>query len=266
MNFDSILSQTIDAAKQAGSFIRSEINKFSKSDIEIKGKNDLVSYVDKTSEKMIIASLIDVIPNAGFIAEESHNSINESLEYKWIIDPLDGTTNYLHGLSPYSVSIALMHHNEVILGVVYEVSNDECFYATKAKGSFLNGEKITCSTNSKISESLFVTGFPVSRFYRNKESFELLDYIIKNSHGIRRLGSAAADLAYVACGRFDCFYEYDLKSWDVAAGSLIVTEAGGKVSDFNGEDNYVFGKEIVAANSLIFVKTLQIIEKFMRSK
>lgn len=266
MDIEKILHHTINTAKQAGEFIRENLNKVNRSDIEIKGKNDLVSYVDKTSEKMIIESLKEITPNAGYIAEESQFKEQVSSEYNWIIDPLDGTTNYLHGLSPYSVSIALMHKSEIIVGVVYEVSNNECFYAAKGKGAFLNGEKIFCSKNSQLADSLFVTGFPVSRFHRNKESYELMDYIIKNTHGIRRLGSAAADLAYVACGRIDCFYEYDLKSWDVAAGSLIVQEAGGKVSDFNGGENYIFGKEIIATNSLIFVKTIDIVNKFMCDK
>jgi myo-inositol-1(or 4)-monophosphatase len=266
MNLDKILKHTINTAKLAGNFIRSEQSKVNKSDIEIKGKNDLVSYVDKTAEKLIIKSLLEIIPDVGFIAEESYTQQNLNTDYKWIIDPLDGTTNYLHGLSPYAVSIALMYKSEIIVGVVYEVSNDECFYATTGNGAFLNGEKISCSKNSQLTDSLFVTGFPVSKFYRNKESYDLLDYIIKNTHGIRRLGSAAADLAYVACGRFDCFYEYDLKSWDVAAGSLIVKEAGGKVSDFNAGENYIFGKEIIATNSLIFVKTIDIVNKFMCNK
>jgi myo-inositol-1(or 4)-monophosphatase len=263
MNINTILQHTIDTAKQAGNFIRAHVNKINKADIEIKGKNDLVSYVDKTSEEIIINALRNLIPNAAFIAEETSDNQNNLHEYTWIIDPLDGTTNFLHGLAPFAVSIALMHKNEIIIGVVYEIAHDECFYAAKSQGAFLNGAKIRCSTTPNISDSLFVTGFPVSNYHRNEASYRLMDYLIKNSHGIRRLGSAASDLAYVACGRLEAFYEYDLKSWDVAAGCLIVQEAGGKVSDFSGSNNYIFGKEILATNPIIFVKTLKIVNKFM---
>jgi len=265
MNASKICDEVEAIAKEAASFIRSERLKLKASNIEIKGLNDLVTYVDKTSEQYIVNALIPLIPDAAFITEENSVKPRQS-DFQWIIDPLDGTTNFIHGLNPYAVSIGLMYRNKLILGVVYEVTGSECFSAVRGKGAFLNKNKITVSASSSIKTSLFVTGFPVSVFHRNKEYYLLMDYLIQNSHGIRRLGSAASDLAYVACGRIDAFYEYELKPWDVAGGSIIVEEAGGVVSDFSGKGNYIFGKEIIASNNLICSDLQKIISKYMTSK
>jgi myo-inositol-1(or 4)-monophosphatase len=212
--------------------------------------HDLVSYVDKESEKRIIAELQKLLPESGFIAEEGTNDTRGE-RFNWVIDPLDGTTNFIQGVPVYCVSIGLLDGDELVVGVVYEVGRDECFYAWKNGGAYLNGEKITVSDRSDIHDALLATGFPYSDFSRIEEYIEFLRWAMKNARGVRRLGSAAADLAYVACGRFDAFWEYDLKPWDVAAGSLLVKEAGGMVSDYSGGDNYLFGREIVASNSLI---------------
>jgi myo-inositol-1(or 4)-monophosphatase len=227
-----------------------ELKTFDASKIENKGVHDLVSYVDKTSEKMIIESLQKLIPDAGFIAEEGTLDIKGE-RFNWIIDPLDGTTNYIHGIPIYSVSIALVDQNELACGVVYEVGHDECFYASKGGGAFLNGKPIRVSTRSDIHESLLATGFPYSDFSRMDSYMEFFKWAMTNSRGIRRLGSAAADLAYVASGRFDAFWEYSLKPWDVAAGALLVIEAGGKVSDYKGGSDYLFGREILATNGIV---------------
>ena len=220
MNFEIILEQTINTAKKAGKFIKQEQKNFIYNQVEIKGLNDLVSYVDKTSEKMIVEELNKIMPEAGFLVEE--NSISESKNYNWIVDPLDGTTNYVHGIPCYSVSIGLECKGEIILGVVYEINRDECFYASKGKGSFLNGEKIQVSDRKNLSESLIATGFPINNFSRLKNYLEALEYFIKNTHGVRRIGSAATDLCYLACGRVDAFFEYNLNAWDIAAGAIIV--------------------------------------------
>jgi len=209
-----------------------------------------VSYVDKTSEIQIINELEKLLPEAGFIAEEG-TSDKRGERFNWIIDPLDGTTNYIHGLPIFSVSIALIDNDQIVSGVVYEVGHDECFYAWKNGGSFLNGQAIKVSERAEIGNALLATGFPYSDFSRLDTYVEMFKWAMINARGVRRLGSAAADLAYIACGRFDAFWEYDLKPWDVAAGALLVTEAGGKVTDYRGGNNYLFGKEIVATNKLI---------------
>ena len=250
MDYSKITIEVCRIAREAGQFMSEELKTFDASKIENKGVHDLVSYVDKTSEKMIIESLQKLIPDAGFIAEEGTLDIKGE-RFNWIIDPLDGTTNYIHGIPIYSVSIALVDQNELACGVVYEVGHDECFYASKGGGAFLNGKPIRVSTRSDIHESLLATGFPYSDFSRMDSYMEFFKWAMTNSRGIRRLGSAAADLAYVACGRFDAFWEYSLKPWDVAAGALLVIEAGGKVSDYKGGSDYLFGREILATNGIV---------------
>lgn len=249
-NLNSILPLVISTAKKAGSFIRKERENFSSDKIEIKGLNDLVSYVDKTSEELIVKDLQTIFPQAGFIVEE--NTLSEKKEYNWIVDPLDGTTNFIHGITCYAVSIALELNGEIILGVVYEVSRDECFYAIKGGGAFLNENSIKVSENKTLKDSLIATGFPIYNFERINPYLKTLEHLMRNTHGIRRIGAAAADLCYLACGRVDAFFEYNLNPWDVAAGALIVKEAGGMLSDFKAGNNWLFGKELIAANSKVF--------------
>jgi myo-inositol-1(or 4)-monophosphatase len=244
-----ILNRVIETAKKAGAYIRLERENFTYGKVEIKGLNDLVSHVDKTAEEMIVTELAAIFPEAGFIVEE--NTRSEKKEFNWIVDPLDGTTNFVHGIACYAVSIALEHKGEIILGVVYEVSRDECFYAEKNKGAFLNGKTIHVSDRKKISESLIATGFPVYNFSRIDAYLTALKYFMQHTHGVRRIGAAAADLCFLACGRVDAFFEYNLKPWDVAAGALIVKEAGGTVCDFSGNTNWLFGQEICCTNGLL---------------
>lgn len=246
MDLHKITQDLIEYAKTVGEFIRTERKTFSYSNVEIKGLNDLVSYVDKTSEKLLVDKLSEIFPDAGFIVEE--NTKSETKEYNWIVDPLDGTTNFIHGIPCYAISIALEHNGEIIIGVVYEVAQDECFWAFKNGGAYLNGNKIHVSDRKTLSESLIATGFPIYNFSRLDSFISTLTYLMKNTHGIRRIGAAAADLCYLACGRVDAFFEYNLNAWDVAAGALIVKEAGGTVSDFKSQQNWLFGREIVATN------------------
>lgn len=241
-----ITEATIQCAKTVGEFIRAERKTFSYTNVEIKGLNDLVSYVDKTSEKQLVEQLALIVPEAGFIVEE--NTKTGTKDYNWIVDPLDGTTNFIHGIPSYAISIALEYKGEIIVGVVYEVAQDECFWACKDGGAFLNGQRITVSARTTLSESLVATGFPIYNFSRLDDYLKVLTHLMKNTHGIRRIGAAAVDLCYLACGRVDAFFEYNLNAWDVAAGSLIVKEAGGTVSDFSGKEEWLFGKEIVATN------------------
>jgi myo-inositol-1(or 4)-monophosphatase len=189
-----------------------------------------------------------ILPEAGFITEEETIEKSADKEWLWIIDPLDGTTNFLHSLPFFSISVALQHRGKTVMGLVCEVNRRELFYAIKNEGAFLNGKKISCSSTEKLTDSLLATGFPYYDFGRREAYLKLLGELMPKSRGIRRLGSAALDLAYTACGRFDAFFEYSLAPWDVAAGAFIVEEAGGIVTDFTGGDNYLHGKEIIATN------------------
>jgi len=264
MNLENICEQVRNITSKTGKFILEEKSKISSQNIEKKGLHDFVTYVDKTSEKRIIDELKNIIPEAGFIAEEN-TSTKRGDKYNWIIDPLDGTTNFIHGLSPFAISIALMRDNKIILGVVHELSLDECFYAWENNPAYLNGAEINVSTIKNVNDSLIATGFPYHDYKKIKPFMLSLEYFMKNSHGLRRLGSAATDLAYVACGRFEAFYEYSLSPWDVAAGAFIVQQAGGNVCDFNAENNYIFGKEIIAANNSVFNEFQNIITKIMNT-
>jgi myo-inositol-1(or 4)-monophosphatase len=244
-----------------GKFIAEEAGKFSKGDIELKGYNNFVTYVDKESERRLIEELSLIIPESAFIAEE--NTVEQSTaEYTWIIDPLDGTTNYIHHLPVYSVSIALMHDNELVAGIVYEINNDECFYAWKGGGAFLDHRKIQVSDRKELSQALMATGFPYHDYSLLDNYLRLFRESMQKTRGIRRLGSAAVDLAYVACGRFDGFFEYGLNPWDVAAGALIVKEAGGMVCNFSSGDEYLFKKEIVATNGHIHHEFMDMVKNW----
>ncbi len=262
MNIDlsQVCHQVINLAKETGSFIKSERNK-NALNIEIKGKNDFVTHLDKLSEEKLVAGLEIILPNSGFLVEENTATSNNEA-YIWIIDPIDGTTNFIHGLHNYAISIALSYKNEIILGVVYEIGMSECFHAIKNQPAMLNGVEIKPSNAKKLNDCLVSTGFPYNNYDRLEDFINCLTYLIKNTHGIRRLGSAAVDLAYVACGRFDLFFEYNLKPWDVAAGAFIVQQAGGKVADFSGHNNFMYGQEIIASTPLAHAEFQNIVTKF----
>ena len=258
-----LLEETQEIAKQVGAFIRKERQHFDVEKVEHKGFNDLVSYVDKEAEKKIVAALSKILPEAGFITEEGTNTTRAD-RYNWVIDPLDGTTNFIHGVPVFAVSIALIDGDEVILGVVYEVNRHECFYAMKGGGAFCNDTKIKVSPAPDLSASLIATGFPYYNFELIDKYLAALKSMMQKTHGLRRFGSAATDLCYVASGRIEGFFEYNLNSYDVAAGALIVQEAGGAVTDFSGGNNFVFGREIIASNGRIqeeFSKEIQAIWK-----
>ena len=262
MNLEKLCFDVQNIARSAGAFIAGEREKFNLEDIEVKGKANFVSYVDKQAEIQIIENLRELLPDSGFIAEEgTAESTNE--KYQWIIDPLDGTTNFIHGLPPFAVSIALMEGDELVLGVVYEITQDECFYAWKGAKAYLNGKEISVTTAATTGDSLVATGFPYSAMDMLDPFIASMRYFMIHSHGLRRLGSAATDLAYLAAGRFEAFYEHGLKPWDVAAGAIIVRQAGGKVSDFNGTDKFLFNGQIVASNSAYFSEFQDIVRGFL---
>ena len=201
-----------------------------------------------------------LLPESGFITEEG-TAFESGEKFRWVIDPLDGTTNFIHGAPPYAVSIGLLENDEIVLGVVYEITRDECFYAWKGSKAMLNGREIHVSEAATTNESLIVTGFPYGEVKNSDAFIETIKYLMVHSHGIRRLGSAATDLSYVAAGRFEAFWETGLSPWDVAAGILILQQAGGKVSDFHGGNNYLFGGQIVATNKNYFDEFQSIVEK-----
>jgi myo-inositol-1(or 4)-monophosphatase len=248
--------------QHVGDFIRQEAREFDRSRIEHKGFNNLVSYVDKEAELRLVEGLKYICPEAGFITEEE--TLNEQQpEWNWIVDPLDGTTNFLHSLPVYSVSVALKRGDELVLGAVYELNRDEYFHAYKEGGAYLNGKSIHISEPVSLSDSLIATGFPYENFDKLDDYLQVLKGFMQRSHGVRRLGSAAVDLAYVACGRFEGFFEFNLNSWDVAGGAVLVKEAGGTVTDFRGGDNFLFGGEIVASGH-IHPEMLKTIQEFWR--
>lgn len=254
MNLETICQQVNTLAKEVGAYI--QLQKITIADVETKSKNSLVTFVDKTAEEMLVKRLSEIIPDSGFIAEEgTSDKVGEV--YNWIIDPLDGTTNFIHGLPCFCVSIGLTRNNQLVLGVIYEINLNELFYAWEGSKAFLNGKEIHVTATKTIEDSLIATGFPYYDYDKQDEYMNLFKDLMKNSRGLRRLGSAAVDLAYVACGRFDAFYEYSLQPWDVAAGAFIVKQAGGKVCDFKGGDDFLFGKELIASNSGIDKEILE---------
>jgi myo-inositol-1(or 4)-monophosphatase len=251
-----------ELSSEITTFLLHEVGKVNTIDIQQKGLHDFVTYVDKTSEQKIAARLSELLPEAGMILEEK--SVDRHGErYRWVVDPLDGTTNYIHRIPLFSVSIALMDGDETILGLVHEANLDECFAAWKGAPALLNGSEIHVSAISSSDDALFATGFPYYDYGKMEAYLEVFKYFMQHTSGLRRLGSAAVDLAYVACGRLEGFYEYGLKPWDVAAGAFIVQQAGGCVSDFNGGVNYIFGGELLATNALLYQEVQQAVSGLM---
>lgn len=258
MQLSSLVLHTCRAAENVAGFIRGELGKVAPGAIGEKSLHSLVSYVDTTAEQQLVQSLGQLLPGAAFLTEEATVEQGDA-EWRWIIDPLDGTTNFLHRLPIFSISIALQHLGKTVLGVVYEVNRDECFYAWEGGGAWLNGQSIRVSDNPVLKDSLMATGFPYYNFDQMRGYFRALERFMQETRGIRRLGSAAVDLAYVACGKFDAFFEYSLQPWDVAGGAIIVQEAGGVVTDFSGGDSYLLGKSIIASSKALYPAVLPII-------
>ena len=251
MNLEIIAQKTIDIVKIAGEFIKIEATKFSSESIEYKAVNNVVSYVDKGAEEILVDGLRKILPEAGFITEEGTVEQSKENELNWIIDPVDGTANFVHGLPVYCVSVALVQNKKPIVGVILHLGTDELFWAWKDGGAMMKrGETETqnlkVSSAKTLSASLLATGFPYYQFEKQQQYLEILKELMQKTHGLRRMGAAAIDLAYVAMGRFEAFYEYNLQPWDMAAGILLIQEAGGYVTDFSGGENYLFGGDIVA--------------------
>ncbi len=263
MNHEQLTHKTAALARQVGEFLRQELVKFDRSDIETKSSGiDLVSYVDRECERRLVEGLKELLPTAGFLGEEGTDIPGD---HRWVIDPLDGTTNFLHGLAPHAVSIALeAPSGERIIGVVHEAVANETFYAWKGGGAYLDGKRIQVSGMQRLGDSLIATGFPYEVEDRLPEYFEILTTFLKGTHGLRRLGSAACDLCYVACGRMDAYFEFNLKPWDVAGGEVVAREAGGTVTNFDGQDVPIDGGSLLVATPGIHAACLEVIHSFWK--
>jgi len=244
----------VEAALQAGRHVRNYSGRVESGDIEHKGTHDLVTRLDKESQDIIISLLQKNLPDSDFLAEEDdvgHWGDNPDGKLRWIIDPIDGTTNFTQGLPHYSVSIGLQNGNDLVAGVVLDVSVDELFTAVKDGGLYLNGRKIGVTERTSLEQSVLATGFPFREFKHIDAFLDVFKVMMKECRSVRRLGSAAIDLAYVACGRLDGFFEVGLSPWDVAAGAVLVREGAGLVTDMSGSDQFLFQKHIIASNGLI---------------
>jgi myo-inositol-1(or 4)-monophosphatase len=253
------LSIAIKAARRAGQIINRASLDIGQLKITTKQQNDFVTEVDKAAEAAIIETLRETYPKHSILAEETGLSGQQDSEYQWIIDPLDGTTNFIHGFPQYAVSIALAHKGFLTQAVVYDPTNNELFTATKGAGAYLNDKRIRVSKRNKLDESLIGTGFPYRIFDHIDAYLEIFKEMTKRTAGVRRPGAASLDLAYVACGRLDGFWEFGLSPWDMAAGALLISEAGGLVGDLAGEPNYLVTGNIVGGTPKVFSQILHVI-------
>lgn len=252
-----MLNIAVKAARRAGNLIHRAADNLDHLTVTKKSNADYVSEVDRAAERTIIQTILDVYPTHAILAEES-GAQGES-EYLWIIDPLDGTTNFLHGFPQYAVSIALQHNGVLTQAVIYDPTKNDLFTATRGRGAFLNDRRIRVSKRAELADSLIGTGFPYSKFDHLDAYMGILKDMMQKTAGLRRPGSAALDLAYTAAGRYDGFFETGLKSWDIAAGCLLITEAGGLVSDLQGNDSYLKSGHLCAGNPKVFSQMLQVI-------
>jgi myo-inositol-1(or 4)-monophosphatase len=255
-----MLNTAVKAARKAGSIITRASFDVDKLTIRRKQQNDFVSEVDHAAEDAIISVLREAYPDHGFLAEESGYRDREA-EYLWIIDPLDGTTNFLHGVPQYCVSIGLMHKGALTQAVVYDPNRNELFTATRGVGAYLNDRRIRVSRLDKLDDALVGTGFPFKVIGNVDDYLRMLKNVMKTTSGVRRPGAAALDLAWVAAGRIDAFWEMGLSPWDMAAGALLIREAGGLVGDLDGEDKFMESGNVLASNAKLFSAMLQLLKQ-----
>jgi myo-inositol-1(or 4)-monophosphatase len=259
-----MLNTAVKAARRAGQIINRASLDLDALTVKHKGYNDFVSEVDRAAEQAIISVLLDAYPDHAILAEESGGQ-GES-EFQWIIDPLDGTTNFLHGFPQYAVSIAMSHKGVLTHAVIYDPSRNDLFTATRGAGAFLNDRRIRVSKREHLRDTLIGTGFPFREFTHMDAYLGMFRDVAQATAGIRRPGSAALDLAYTAAGRFDGFWEIGLNPWDIAAGALLVQEAGGLVGDLQGEQTYMQTGNILAGNPRIFAQLLKVIAPHLNDK
>jgi myo-inositol-1(or 4)-monophosphatase len=257
-----ICQQSIELIRETGAFIQNQRAGFDINIVETKGLRDFVSYVDKESEQKLVSGFKKILPGSGFVAEEN-SAGNSDEDYIWFIDPLDGTTNFIHGITPFAISVGLQHKGKMIMGIVLELGQNELFWSYTGKPVFCNDKPVQVSKAGGVNQGLISTGFPINNFERLPNHISAVSQVIQNSHGVRRHGSAATDLAYIAAGRFDGFFEYGLSPWDVAAGAFLVEQAGGKTSDYRGKDNFLYGREMLAGAPAVYDELLVILQKAM---
>jgi myo-inositol-1(or 4)-monophosphatase len=255
-----MLNTAVKAARKAGALITRASFDVDKLTVRTKQKHDFVSEVDHAAEEAIIGVLREAYPNHGFLGEESGYH-DKQAEYLWIIDPLDGTTNFLHGVPQYCISIALQHKGALTQAVVYDPNRNELFTATKGVGAYLNDRRIRVSKIDRFEGALVGTGFPFREVGNLDDYLRMLKNVMMSASGVRRPGAAALDLAWVACGRMDAFWELGLSPWDMAAGALLIREAGGLVGDLDGDEKYLESGRIVAANAKLFAPLLQLLKQ-----
>lgn len=253
-----ITERVCQIALDAGAFLQNERKAFDNSRVEKKHAHDYVSYVDKESEKRIVAQLRTLLPEAGFIAEEGSGNLSTE-EYCWLVDPLDGTTNFIHDNAPYCVSIALRNSNELLVGVVYEVCRNELFWTHKGSASYLNGKEIKVSGVDNLDEAFIALGFPYNFEAYKPVATHLVESLYGNVGGLRLQGAAAVELCYVAAGRFEARIEAFLGPWDIAAGALILMNAGGCLSNFEGNSDCYSGHQVLASNGKLHDDLLSIL-------
>ena len=253
-----MLNTAVKAARAAGKVVNYGSQNLDRLTVRVKQENDFVSEIDQKAEQAIIETLLDAYPKHAIYAEES-GAQGES-EYQWVIDPLDGTTNFLHGFPQYAVSIALLHRGQLSQAVIYDPVRNDLYTASRGRGAFLNERRIRVSKRDKLQDALIGTGFPYRDFTHLDAYMNMFRDLVQKTSGLRRPGSAALDLAWVASGHTDGFFEFGLKAWDIAAGCLLIQEAGGLVSDLVGEENFLQSGHVVAGNPKVFVQLLQTIQ------
>jgi myo-inositol-1(or 4)-monophosphatase len=260
-----MLNIAIRAARAAGAIINRAALDVELLKISAKGTNDFVTEVDQAAENAIIDVLLEAYPGHGILAEESGRARGaKHSEYLWIIDPLDGTTNFIHGLPIYAVSIALAFRGKVEQAVVYDPARNDLFFASKGRGAFLNDRRLRVSKRLRMADALIGTGFPFRKGDNFKRYLKMFEDVMQHCAGVRRPGAAALDLCYVAAGWYDGFFETGLSPWDVAAGSLMITEAGGLVGNFTGDADYLYQREVVAGNPKIYAQLVQMLSPYTR--
>jgi myo-inositol-1(or 4)-monophosphatase len=256
-----LLNTAVKAARKAGAIINRASLDLDQLRVTSKGHADFVTEVDRAAEQVIIETLSQAYPDHAFLGEETGASRPpNAADYTWIIDPLDGTTNFIHGFPQYAVSIGCQHGGQITQAVIYDPSRNDLFTATRGRGAFLNDRRLRVSKRTRLKESLIGTGFPFRDFEKLERYLHLFRRLTAATAGLRRPGAAALDLAYVAAGRFDGFFEYGLKPWDVAAGSLLVIEAGGLITDDAGGADYLASGNVVCGTPKIFPQLLSIIQ------
>jgi myo-inositol-1(or 4)-monophosphatase len=255
-----MLNIAVKAARAAGAIINRASLDLDRLQVSAKSTNDFVTEVDHAAEAAVIDVLLGAYPGHGILAEESGSTRGaKDSEYLWIIDPLDGTTNFIHGLPTYAVSIGLAFRGQMQQAVVYDPARNDLFYATKGRGAFLNDKRLRVSKRTRMAEALIGTGFPFRQGDDLSHYLKVLEMVMKSCAGVRRPGAAALDLCYVAAGWYDGFFETGLSPWDVAAGSLLVTEAGGLVGNFTGESDFLHQREVVAGSPKIYGQLVQLL-------